>query len=237
MERKSRLAVGPLSSLSPQSRFAAAGATRNDTPDAMRSAPTTTAARSTPLRWPSMRFPSPAGTLTGPRRTMAFGAGHRRVRCQNRDSPRGRAALDATVAAVPAYFGTMGAERWWLARRAERDGPSAADYERRDTITSLTMGVASLLAPMIVPKLLAPITPGKGRFGKALVATAIGAVAVTTIADVVARFAEAAADQGAMGNATDDTLDLTDPEDVMPPDDGGALRGNAARLARKIASV
>ena len=40
---------------------------------------------------------------------------------------------------------------------------------------------------MVVPKLLGPITPGKGKFGKALVATAVGAVAVTTIADAVAR--------------------------------------------------
>jgi sterol desaturase/sphingolipid hydroxylase (fatty acid hydroxylase superfamily) len=95
--------------------------------------------------------------------------------------------VDATQAAVPVYFGTMGAEYRWLRRRAEREGPSAADYERRDTITSLTMGVASLVAPIVMPKLLGPITPFKGRYGKALVATAIGAVAVTVVADRVAR--------------------------------------------------
>ena len=95
--------------------------------------------------------------------------------------------MDPTVAAVPVYFGTMEAERRWLDRRAQREGPSRADYERRDTITSLTMGVASLVAPMVLPKLLAPFVPGKGRYGKALVGTAIGAVAATVTADQIAR--------------------------------------------------
>ena len=53
------------------------------------------------------------------------------------------------------------------------------------------MGVASLLAPMVMPRLLARFTPGKGRYGKALVAGAIGSVAVTAIADRVARRAGA----------------------------------------------
>jgi sterol desaturase/sphingolipid hydroxylase (fatty acid hydroxylase superfamily) len=43
---------------------------------------------------------------------------------------------------------------------------------------------------MVTRRLLKPVTPGKGKYGKALVATALGAVAVTTIADVVARRAE-----------------------------------------------
>jgi sterol desaturase/sphingolipid hydroxylase (fatty acid hydroxylase superfamily) len=98
--------------------------------------------------------------------------------------------MDVTVVAVPGYFATMGAEREWLKRRAEREGPTAADYERHDTITSLSMGVASLLAPMVTGKLLAPFTPGKGRYGKALVATAASAIAATVVADRVARRAE-----------------------------------------------
>jgi sterol desaturase/sphingolipid hydroxylase (fatty acid hydroxylase superfamily) len=98
--------------------------------------------------------------------------------------------MDATVVAVPGYFATMGAEHEWLKRRAEREGPSAADYERRDTITSLSMGVASLLAPIVMGRLLAPLTPGKGKYGKALVATAASAIAATVLADRVARRAE-----------------------------------------------
>ena len=53
------------------------------------------------------------------------------------------------------------------------------------------MGVASLIAPMVLPRLLAPFTPGKGKYGKVLVASAIGSVAVTAIADRVARRARA----------------------------------------------
>ena len=95
--------------------------------------------------------------------------------------------MDLTVAATPGYFGTMALEAAYLRRRAEARGPSPADYERRDTIASLSMGVASLVAPLVLQKLLKPVTPGKGRFGKALAATAVGAIAVTTIADAVAR--------------------------------------------------
>ncbi len=133
--------------------------------------------------------------------------------------------MDPTVVAIPGYFGTMGAEAWWLRRRAALQGPSAADYERRDTITSLTMGVASLLAPLVAQKVLGPVTPGVGRFGKVLVGAAVGAVAVTTVADQLAR------------------LDDTGPAD----DDGRASattttprrerRRRIARRARKVASV
>jgi sterol desaturase/sphingolipid hydroxylase (fatty acid hydroxylase superfamily) len=55
------------------------------------------------------------------------------------------------------------------------------------------MGVGSLVAPLVMPKLLKPFTPGKGRYGKALVATAVGAAAVTTLADWYARRADAKA--------------------------------------------
>ena len=98
--------------------------------------------------------------------------------------------MDLTVAATPGYFATMGLEYRYLQRRAERIGPTAADYERHDTTTSLAMGVLSLVASLAAPKLLAPLVPGRGKYGKALVATAAGAVIATTIADqVVARLA------------------------------------------------
>jgi sterol desaturase/sphingolipid hydroxylase (fatty acid hydroxylase superfamily) len=99
----------------------------------------------------------------------------------------GAQRMDSTVAAIPLYVGTMGAEHAVLRARAGQRGATAADYERRDTITSLAMGFGSLLAPAAAARLLEPITPGKGRFGKALVATAVGAEAATTIADIVAR--------------------------------------------------
>jgi len=92
------------------------------------------------------------------------------------------------VVAVPAYFAAMGAEYLLQRRRLSRGGaPTAGDYERRDTVASLTMGTASLVVPLLVPRLLRPFAPGRGRFGKVLLGTALGAVAVTTVADAIAR--------------------------------------------------
>ena len=64
--------------------------------------------------------------------------------------------MDLTVVATPGYFATMGAEYLYLERRAAERGPSAADYERRDTVASLSMGVGSLVAPLVLPRLLRP---------------------------------------------------------------------------------
>jgi sterol desaturase/sphingolipid hydroxylase (fatty acid hydroxylase superfamily) len=96
-------------------------------------------------------------------------------------------AKDPTVVAVPLYFATMAAEYVVLRRRAAAGGPSAGDYEKRDTVASLTMGVISLAAPLVAPRLLRPLTPGRGRFGKAVVGVALGAAAITTACDYVAR--------------------------------------------------
>ena len=132
--------------------------------------------------------------------------------------------MDLTKAAIPVYFGTMGAEYLWLRRRAELQGPSPSDYERHDTVTSLTMGVGSLLAPLVAAKLLGPIAPGKGRYGKALVAAAVGAAAITTVADVLARA---------------DRDGSTDPAASPPPVLTGsrARRRGLARAARRVARV
>jgi len=94
--------------------------------------------------------------------------------------------VDLTVAAIPGFFATMAAEHAWLRRHAtERGGKSG--YEPRDTITSLTMGVGSLLVPLATERLLRPFVPGKGRFGRVLVTTAVTAAVVTTVADRVRR--------------------------------------------------
>lgn len=98
--------------------------------------------------------------------------------------------VDLTVTAVPGYFATMAAEAAYLKRRAARTGPVRSDYEARDTIASLAMGVGSLLAPIVIPKVLGPITPGKGKYGRALLAGVAVAAAATAAADVVARRAE-----------------------------------------------
>lgn len=105
---------------------------------------------------------------------------------------------DPTVAAVPLYAATIAAEQWWLARRRRRGpgvrgwpaGRPPVGYSQRDTTTSLAMGGLSLLAPLVAPRLLRPLTPGLGRAGRVLVGAAAGLAAVTTVADVAARRAE-----------------------------------------------
>jgi sterol desaturase/sphingolipid hydroxylase (fatty acid hydroxylase superfamily) len=94
-------------------------------------------------------------------------------------------AADPTVLAIPFYFGTMEAERRFLRRRAEVEGPSPADYTRDDAVASLTMGVGSLVLPLVMHRMVRPLVPGKGRYGKVLVGTAVAAVVATTAADRV----------------------------------------------------
>jgi sterol desaturase/sphingolipid hydroxylase (fatty acid hydroxylase superfamily) len=94
--------------------------------------------------------------------------------------------VDLTVASIPVYFATMGAEYRYLRARAAEDGPSPADYTPQDTAASLAMGVGSLVVPLVLPKLVRHVTPGRGRYAKALVGLAVGAAAATTVADRVA---------------------------------------------------
>jgi sterol desaturase/sphingolipid hydroxylase (fatty acid hydroxylase superfamily) len=91
--------------------------------------------------------------------------------------------VDLTVGAVPVYFGSIAAERWFLKRRAERDGPSTSDYERSDTIANLTMGTASLLVPLATAAIADRIAPQRSKVGKGLIALAAAAAVGTTIAD------------------------------------------------------
>jgi sterol desaturase/sphingolipid hydroxylase (fatty acid hydroxylase superfamily) len=86
-------------------------------------------------------------------------------------------------------------------------------------VASLTMGVGSLLAPLVMPKLLRPLTPGKGRLGKGLVVTAAGAIAVTTVADLMARRGER--------SGGDDEADS----------ESRSSRRRRARVARRVASA
>ncbi len=105
--------------------------------------------------------------------------------------------VDATVVAIPLYFASMEAERRWLRDRAATDGPSPADYARPDTAASLAMGVASLVVPLASHALVRHVTPGRGRFGTALVGTAVGAAVATTSADrILARPADEQAGPG-----------------------------------------
>ena len=91
--------------------------------------------------------------------------------------------LDLTVASIPVYLGTMGAEYRHLSKRAAEQGPTPADYTPKDTAASLAMGLGSLLAPLVAPKLVRHVVPGRGRYGRALVGAAAAAAVATSVAD------------------------------------------------------
>lgn len=103
--------------------------------------------------------------------------------------------MELTVAAIPIYFGSIGLEYAYQRRHAAERGASPGDYEWRDTVASLTMGVGSLVAPLLAQKLLDPVTPGKGKYAKGLLALAATGAAVATIADRIAKKPESDQDE------------------------------------------
>jgi sterol desaturase/sphingolipid hydroxylase (fatty acid hydroxylase superfamily) len=153
-----------------------------------------------------------------------------RSRSQGRSGPP-----DLTVVAVPFYFASMAVEYLWLRRRSAFRGVTAGDFERRDTVASLAMGVGSLVAPLVLPPLLRPFTPGRGRYGKVLVTVAAGAVAVTTAADIVARRLGEADRHGRDG--ADDPFGPPGADDSVRHRGGRDRRRAAARRVRHVASA
>lgn len=95
-------------------------------------------------------------------------------------------AVNLIDLATPGFFAAMGIEHRVLSKRAAAGDTTAIGYERRDTVASLLMGTASLYAPLALARALAPVQPGRGRARIALVATALGAAALTTAADALA---------------------------------------------------
>ena len=138
-------------------------------------------------------------------------------------------AADPTVLAIPVYFGSMAAERRHLQRRAELEGPSPADYTRADTTASLAMGVGSLVLPLATHLLARHVVPGKGRFGRALLGTAAGAVVVTTVADRLAGH-----DPDEPSDPRDQVVDDHDPPGRGP---GREVRRWARRIRRVTGPV
>lgn len=142
--------------------------------------------------------------------------------------------MDLTVIAIPAYLGGMGAEYAWSKSTADRRGPAPGDYERSDTIASLAMGAGSLVAPLVFKRVLNPVTPGRGRYGKALVGAAVAAAAVTTVADVMARTAgRPIGPAGVVPPTVEDAADRSAGDDLPP---GRVRRRGLARAARRVAS-
>ena len=96
--------------------------------------------------------------------------------------------MDLTVAAIPFYFGSMGAEAAYQHHRRDRGAaPGAGDYERSDTLTSLAMGVGSLVIPTLTRPLFRRFDVLDGRRRRTLLGLA-GAAALTAVAaDAIAR--------------------------------------------------
>jgi len=152
--------------------------------------------------------------------------------------------VDLTVVAIPGFFATMGLEHAYLKRRAAQRGPTAGDYERRDTIASLSMGLGSFLVPMAMARLVAPVTPGRGRYGQVLVGVTVGAAALTTLADLVARSSRGEVGQAGEGprsapldtGAGSDRSTSVDATVSAPTGPAGGRGRRVAAVARRVAS-
>jgi sterol desaturase/sphingolipid hydroxylase (fatty acid hydroxylase superfamily) len=132
--------------------------------------------------------------------------------------------MDLTVLAIPGFFGSMAYESWWLKRRAETDGPSPVDYERNDTIASLTMGTGSLVIPLLTSRFSRNFELGRGRWATPLLTLGLAAAAATAVADAVARSSEREA--GSLEPVAPVDADEDRPVAVAPTD------GRAATLNR-----
>ena len=141
-----------------------------------------------------------------------------RIRRGTCDNP----GVDLTAVATPGYFASMGIEHKLLQKRAERIGPTAADYERDDTLANLTMGTASLLIPMATHALFDRIAPQRSKTGKGLIAVAATAAVATTVADRIIR-RRAARRRSATGRASGSSTTA----DLSAGSAGGTVAGDA----------
>jgi sterol desaturase/sphingolipid hydroxylase (fatty acid hydroxylase superfamily) len=143
---------------------------------------------------------------------------------------------DLSVAAVPFYFATMSAEAWHHHRRQQRTGETTpGDYTPADTVASLTMGTASLVAPFVLPKLVQRLDLTRSRRRRLVLGAAGAAVATTVVADVAARIAEARAQGLEAGQVPDSPAALAG---VDATTEGGTVVDRSAepRRWRRIAA-
>jgi sterol desaturase/sphingolipid hydroxylase (fatty acid hydroxylase superfamily) len=95
--------------------------------------------------------------------------------------------VDLTVLAIPAYAAAIAAEVAWQRAHPVEPGTRAGDYQTADTLASLAMGAGSLVAPYVAKRVLDPVTLGRGRYGRVLLAAGAAAAVLTTVGDVVRR--------------------------------------------------
>lgn len=143
---------------------------------------------------------------------------------------------DLSVAAVPFYFGAMAAEALHHARRAERTGTTTAgDYTWPDTLASLTMGTASLVAPFVLPKVVQRLDLVDSRRRRLVLGAAGAAVAATVAADVTVRVAEARASGLRAGEVPPAGASKVPEVDASDPADEPRMWRRIAARARRVA--
>ena len=115
-----------------------------------------------------------------------------------------RLTKDPTLWAIPGYFAAMAIERRWYRNHPESKSSPGA-YESRDTRTSLTMGNLSVLAPMVLPPLLAPLMARRGRLAKVVLAVGADSALATAAADryLERRSSEPAGEAAAQASAAE----------------------------------
>ena len=139
--------------------------------------------------------------------------------------------MDLTVAAIPGYFASMGIEAWFLDRRHRAGGATPGDYERSDTIASLTMGVASLVTPLLAKPVFHQFDVGRGRYRKVVLGVAGGAAVTAVVADALVKA------QGLRAGQVPDPVDGPEERGDDPDTSATADRGprRARRLLRRVA--
>ncbi|MBB2894649.1 sterol desaturase family protein [Flexivirga oryzae] len=139
--------------------------------------------------------------------------------------------LDLTVLAIPGFIGAMAAEYAWQRKHPAPPGTRAGDYEFKDTMASLSMGLGSLVAPYVSKTLIGPLA-GRGRAARTAMTVAIGATAATTALDVIRKLRSD--DFGAAGVADWDTRVL---QRTQAPSDGAPVRPVLERITGRVAGI
>jgi sterol desaturase/sphingolipid hydroxylase (fatty acid hydroxylase superfamily) len=133
----------------------------------------------------------------------------------------------------------MAAEAVHHSRREQSTGPTAGDYTVKDTIASLTMGSASLIAPLVFPPLVQRLDLTNRRRRRAVLVAAGAAAMATIAADVVGRVAAAKADGLEAGELPDASTGTDETRAGVAPPPSRQLESRRwrriAQQARKVA--
>ncbi len=141
--------------------------------------------------------------------------------------------VDLTVAAIPFYFGTMGAEAAWWRKRREDGGAAPGDYERNDTIASLAMGLGSLVVPLATRPPMRNFDIAGGRWRKVALGVAAGAALTAAAADAVARATDV--EPGELPTSSTEAAESAEPEGHAEPGPSRERRRDRVRrLARRV---